>query len=605
VSWIPPNCPDHAAGPRRAAAASIALAAALALAGCGNGEAGADVDEPLFTVQRGPLTINLIEAGTVRAGEVEEIKCEVPDRPYIKSIIDEGTMVEPGAVLMEIDATTFEDEKIDQENDLNNARAAFVTAREKLEITRKQGDANVQDATVQLELAQLDLKKYLEGEYKQSLDEAQSKIALAEAEAKQAAEKYEWSKRLYDEEYLTSIELQADELAKKKAELDLDLARGALKLLTDYTHARKLAELQNAVAQKKFALEKAEHEKASNLAEAETNLAVKESNFKREELKLERIVDVIDKCTIRAPIGGRVIYATSVSRRRHDDDEALEVGRQVYMRQDLFRIPIAQEMVADVKVHESKVQRVKVGQPVVIAVDAIAGKTFTGRIKDIAPQPDQPSWWNPDLKVFNAEISIECAPGELKSGMSCQAEVIVAHYEDTLYVPVQSVLMVDGKPTVHVWRGKDREPQRRPIEIGLDNSRMVRVVSGVEVGEQVMLTPPLPPATKVNRFRNGPPEAPDAEAPVADARQPRSRDADEPGSAEDRGDSQSNADTPRRPRFAEGEGRPSSRRDGASPGPARSNADDAERRQPTGAERPADTARQRGAATADNAESAS
>jgi hypothetical protein len=73
--------------------------------------------------------------------------------------------------------------------------------------------------------------------------------------------------------------------------------------------------------------------------------------------------------------------------------------------------------------------------------------------------------------------------------MNCQAEIIVEQHADALYVPVQAVLRIGAEPTVYLRESDGFEP--RPIEIGLDNNSMVHVLTGLEPGEEVLLTPPL------------------------------------------------------------------------------------------------------------------
>jgi len=145
---------------------------------------------------------------------------------------------------------------------------------------------------------------------------------------------------------------------------------------------------------------------------------------------------------------------------------------------------------AEVKIHEASLEKVRVGMPVRVTVDALAGRTFTGRVAKIAPLPNaQMVWLNPDLKVYNTEIYLEGDGNYLRTGMSCSAEIIVEEYDDAIYIPVQAVLRVGGEPTAYVLNEKGFEP--RKVEIGLDNNRMIRIVDGLQAGEQVLLAPPL------------------------------------------------------------------------------------------------------------------
>jgi hypothetical protein len=95
--------------------------------------------------------------------------------------------------------------------------------------------------------------------------------------------------------------------------------------------------------------------------------------------------------------------------------------------------------------------------------------------------------------VYNSEVDLEGDEPDLRTGMSCKVEIIVAQYEDAVYIPVQAVVRIAGQPTAYVVN--DGVIEERPVEIGLDNNRMVRIVSGIEEGETVLLTPPLKAAT--------------------------------------------------------------------------------------------------------------
>ena len=153
-------------------------------------------------------------------------------------------------------------------------------------------------------------------------------------------------------------------------------------------------------------------------------------------------------------------------------------------------------MIARVKIHESSLQKVRVGLPAIVSVDALPGRRFTGRVNNIALLPDPTSAWiNPDLKVYRAEIHIDGDGSDLRTGMTCQVEIIVEQHDNAIYVPLQSVVRVGGQPVVFVAKnsgnGSSAASQARPVEIGLDNNRMINILAGLSEGEQVLLAPPL------------------------------------------------------------------------------------------------------------------
>jgi hypothetical protein len=162
--------------------------------------------------------------------------------------------------------------------------------------------------------------------------------------------------------------------------------------------------------------------------------------------------------------------------------------------------------------------KVRVGLPVRITVDALPGRSFTGRVARVAPLPDAQSvWMNPDLKVYRTEIHIDGDASDLRTGMSCRAEIIVSQIPEATFVPLQSILRVGGQPTVYVV-GSSGQSEPRRIELGMDNNRMAHIVSGIQPGERVLLAPPLAEASapKLDEtFEFPPPATPTAAAPAA------------------------------------------------------------------------------------------
>jgi hypothetical protein len=96
---------------------------------------------------------------------------------------------------------------------------------------------------------------------------------------------------------------------------------------------------------------------------------------------------------------------------------------------------------------------------------------------------------NPDLKVYLTEIKLDGKNPELRTGMSCQAEIVIEQIDNAMYVPVQSVVYSRGEHVAYVQNGSGFA--RTPVEIGLDNDRVVHVKSGLSASQKVMLAPPI------------------------------------------------------------------------------------------------------------------
>ena len=484
---------------RRRPWAAIALAGVLLLGGAagaayylGQSRAAAGANRATFTVVRGPLVVSVAESGTIQSAQQEIIKSEIEGTTTLLTLVPEGQRVKKGDLLARLDVSQFQDEKIDREIAAQNAEANAERAKENLAVVQNQAAADKAQSTLDLDFARQDLRKYEEGDYPKQLKEAQNKITIAEEEYERAKEKYDGSLRLSKSDFISGTELKADQLAMNTTDLDLQLSKEELKLLTDYDHERQMMELKSNVEQKALAKDRAERKARSDVVQAEVDLRAKESELRRQNDKLQRTNDQIARAEIRAPREGLVVYATSAkSGGWRGNTEPLAEGQQVRERQELIYLPTATDMLADIKIHESSLEKVRLGMPVRVTVDALPGKTYWGTVDKIAPLPDAGSMFmNPDLKLFPTQVRITGNGEEMRTGMSCRAEVIVENFDEATYVPVQSVVRVNGQPTAFVAL-PDGKTEQRPVEVGMDNNQMVVVNGGLKPGEQVLLTPPL------------------------------------------------------------------------------------------------------------------
>lgn len=446
--------------------------------------------EVLHCVQRGPLSITVAESGTLSSQQELKIKSQVDGRKTILFLIEEGTRVEKGMILVELDRAALVDALEEANIRVDNAEAAFIREREQLAITQNKSLSEVEQSKQTVKFLKMDLENYKLGQYPQDLQVAKNTIILAEEELKRAEDKLDWSEKLAEEGFVTRSELEGDRLEVKRKRLDLELAQSKLKLLEAFTYKREIEKLESELYQAEQALLRAEKNALADTIRAEASLRAKESEWQRQLKKMQAIEQQIESCTIRAPRDGMVIYATSVNKRPWGNQAPLEVGQEVRERQDLIFLPTNTGMKVQLKIDEADLKRVRIGMAARVRVNALGGLQLTGRVEKIAPLPDQSSaWMNPDLKLYTTEVYLDESVEGLRTGMSCHVEIIVKHYEDVVYIPIQAVVSVDGTPTVFVHN--QHRVEARQLVPGLSNNRMLTVRSGLEVGEWILLSPPL------------------------------------------------------------------------------------------------------------------
>jgi HlyD family secretion protein len=479
-------------------------------------------------VKRGPLTISLTRSGTIHHRDKVIIQSTLDGSSTVIWLIDEGSEVKSGDLLLEMDPTSFVQKKEAQDIVVIRSEAQLVSETENLVVVKNTAKTSVEDAKLAIMLAELDLKKYLggkmkdyseqdpdkddEGEYPNLFHQAQGAITIAKEELERAKERVKWSTQLAQDGYLTRTELQADELAKKKAELGVSSAQSDLAVLTKYTYARKLAELKNGLLKAQRALKPAERKAAANIRQAEADVAATTSEHKRHLALQKKYGDQIKECKIYAPGDGQVVYATTTSRRRHYSTEELKKGSSVRERQELFHMPNADhKMMAVVKIPQACEPMLTdprdaslLRLPATVTIAGAKKKKFAATLAEIDPLPHHD--YNDAIKVFNSEVHINEVSPDLRPGYNCEVNIVIAQYDDVIAVPIQSVQMVAGKPTVYVKTSGDPEP--RSVVAGMDNNRFMHIKSGLEAGEHVLLAPPFEETkAKPSGAKRGKPEA--------------------------------------------------------------------------------------------------
>jgi len=313
-----------------------------------------------YTVKEGPLRISITEIGSIQPKEKIIIKNDVEGKSNITYIVDEGTKVKKGDLIIELDSSTLSDKKVDQEIQAQNAQSSNIAASEGYEVAKNQAQSDTEAAQLAYDFAQQDLKKYIEGEYPNALKQAESDITLAEQAFSQAEDKLDWDKKLYAEKYLSQAQLDTDKLSYNQKKLAVELKKSAKDLLMNFTYKRQLAKLQSDVTQSKAALERTTRKAKANIAQAEASKAAKQADYERQVAKLAKYKSQIEKTQIYAPADGSIVYATSAEQsqnRRGSRTEPLKLGVTVQERQELIHLPTTSGFVVSISIPESSYKR--------------------------------------------------------------------------------------------------------------------------------------------------------------------------------------------------------------------------------------------------------
>lgn len=121
---------------------------------------------PTRIVQRGPLEINVLNGGEIRALQNTEVKSEIEIPTKILSIIPEGYLitdedVKEGKVLIELDSTDLKTKIQNHEIEFQTTVSAYIDADENREIQKSENQSFVRDMKQTAIFALMDFEKYL------------------------------------------------------------------------------------------------------------------------------------------------------------------------------------------------------------------------------------------------------------------------------------------------------------------------------------------------------------------------------------------------------------------------------------------------------------
>jgi len=159
---------------------------------------------------------------------------------------------------------------------------------------------------------------------------------------------------------------------------------------------------------------------------------------------LTRVADVLQKTTYSAPYDGVV---TNLPVR---EGESVVIGIQNALGSTLMTIADMAVITAEVKVDETDIVNVRLGQSAEIAIDAIPNKTFHGNVSEIGDNAivrssgvstSQQTTASEEAKDFKVVVTLTDPPHDLRPGLSTTAKITTATRSNVLAIPIQALTL--------------------------------------------------------------------------------------------------------------------------------------------------------------------
>ncbi len=411
----------------------------------------------LATVTKGDFVSNVLADGELQSSENVEIKCEVRARNGMVSVLQvvpEGTRVGPGEFLVSLDSTSFEKELEQQRIAVANAQTQKI---------RSETDYKT---------AEVSLEEYVKGIFEERKTELSMNLIAARQDLEIAQENFGYSQKMQAKGFITKQQLDSERLAVEQGKRRIELVEKQLTILEEYSKKREMIRLE------------------SDIRAAEVKMENDEEALRVETEKMDEIMKLIEKCTIRVPEGvsGQVVYNKESSRRGGGTDWVLEPGAEVREGQVLVRLPNPDKMEVKALVQEQSITAIRVGMPAEIRVNALNNQVIRGVVTKVNQYAEQGGWMSSSVRKYAVFVRVLNAPAALITGMKASVSIQSRMEPDRLQIPVQGVYGVQDRYFCLVKRGENQF-ESKEVQIDGDNSMTVVIKQGLEVGEEIVLNP--------------------------------------------------------------------------------------------------------------------
>lgn len=341
-------------------------------------------------------------------------------------------------------------------------------------IENVQQEANVAGQQAAIAAANTDINSYIAAE-----KTAQANVEHAKADLEQKRLDYQRAQALYKDQVMSQQNYDA-----AKAAYDLDVA--------------SLAQAQAGLAQAR-----------ANTASARGHLRTQQADLKVQQDLLSRTIAI-------APFDGIV---TNEPLRQ---GEMVVMGIQNAEGSTLMTVANMSVVTAEVKVDETDIVNVALGQPADVTVDAIPGKVFKGHVTEVGDQAllrssgvatSQSTSGVEEAKDFKVVVTLDHPTDELRPGLSCTAKIITAQKNNIVAIPIQALVMrdpknIDGKTgseqTVSAASENPLQPSQQvqgvfvvTKEKGKERVHFVPVTTGITGATDIEVTGGLKPGDRI------------------------------------------------------------------------------------------------------------
>lgn len=457
----------------------------------------------IHTVARNDFSVPINTSGSVKPVRSDVVRSECHWNTHILRIVPEGTWVQEGDVVCELDSSEIEESLHQWEIPLISARASLEASVQEELIQKSGNDRLLSSARFKLQQAENELEQYEFGTWPQQSQQLESDIVVQEDQLRLAQEELQQTRHLWAQGL-------ASDRVMEQAEYDRDLQAESLRRLQQKLRFRNTLQHDRDEVQLSFQKHNAEREvlrteiaSSLSLTAAQIKTMLSERRARIYERYREYARQSLAACQIRAPSSGQVIYANSWQQLSRGVS-AIGEGQPVAWQQALFEIPDQSEFRVNVSIHESLIAQVKKGQGATVCLKGYEGVPISGWVSGIAEYSHQRNYFSPETRDYDVEITLIDPEKTLRDSVR-KSETDAGQDQDSgnlvrLHMDAEVVLNVGERKNVvtiprdaiegtgritYVLKYVGRNAFPVPVRAGEFNDETVCIESGLEEGDRI------------------------------------------------------------------------------------------------------------------------
>lgn len=236
---------------------------------------------------------------------------------------------------------------------------------------------------------------------------------------------------------------------------------------------------RRAVSEQRLQAARLELEAGRQLRERGLNTAKDLENlqaaYEDAKLEFERSVLSERRNQLVTPIDGVILQLA-----RNSDGQYMANGQLVPAGQLIARVGPTAVLIADVDLVGRDLARARPDIPARVSYHGFDDREFAGVLRRFAPAIDERT------RALKAEVEVDNPTGELRPGMFVEVELIVERREGVPVVPRSAVTVRGGERVVFLINGQ--QAHKQAVALGLGNDAVVEVLSGVNIGDRIVVS---------------------------------------------------------------------------------------------------------------------